>query len=214
MRTYVAPLGYDSTRVTRPVLSHGVDAGDRLVILWPNSNDGDDRAEEAITDVERMVAELQPDVNLTKRPITYDVFHTAVTEIGAEIGAAEGEVVVIFGGGARDVFLPLAIAAVLRRPEVDLFLQFSDMDGSVRQVSLPDLRSPLAESEVRTLAAVAGADDEISLAALSDELGTAKSTVTRHVHALEEDGLVSTEYRGKQKVVTATSDGELLLTAT
>ena len=35
MTTYLSPIGYDSARVTRPVLSEGIDRGDTVVLLQP-----------------------------------------------------------------------------------------------------------------------------------------------------------------------------------
>jgi len=55
MTIYLSPVGYDSTRVTRPILSEGINDGDRIVLLRPEGPDNDARALEAIEDIERMV---------------------------------------------------------------------------------------------------------------------------------------------------------------
>ncbi|WP_417750568.1 hypothetical protein [Salinibaculum rarum] len=65
MTVYISPIGYDSTRITRPILSEGIDKGDQIVLLRPDGEESDKRAAEAIEDVERMVQQIQPDVKVT-----------------------------------------------------------------------------------------------------------------------------------------------------
>lgn len=217
MRTYVSPLGYDSTRVTRPVLSEGLDSGDALVLIRPDTDvdgeagDEDVRAREAVADVRRMLGEIEPDVDVAVEEVPYDDLPAATLRCSDLLRAAEGDLVVNFGGGARDVFLPFTVAVLANVGLVDQALTFSDVDTRVREWELPDLRAGVSESVRETLRLVATADGSVSVPALADRSEHVKSTISRHVNELSEAGAVRTWPDGKTKMVDVTLTGKLLL---
>jgi CRISPR-associated protein Csa3 len=213
MHTYIAPIGYDSTRVTRPVLSWGVTPDDKIILLQPTSENDDGRASEAVADVERFVSELEPSVTLEPVDLPYDDFHEGIITCTELIHQADGETVVVLGGGARDLFLALSTAALACRESVDTTLQYSDIDGQVREILLPNLTNGPSDSETQTLTAVKAANSGPSLSDLAEYTGSSKSTIARHVQSLEEQDLVATEHQGKAKVVQLTQLGEFHLSA-
>jgi CRISPR-associated protein Csa3 len=213
MHTYIAPIGYDSTRVTRPVLSHGVTPDDKIVLLQPTSENDDGRASEAVADVERFVSELEPTVTLEPVDLQYDDFHEGIIACTGLIHQADGETVVVLGGGARDLFLALSTAALACRENVDTTLQYSDIDGQVREILLPNLTDGPSDSETQTLRAVGTSGSRPSLSDLAEQTGSSKSTIARHIQRLEEQDLVATEHQGKAKVVQLTQLGEFHLAA-
>jgi CRISPR-associated protein Csa3 len=210
MRTYLSAIGFNSTSVTRPLLSHGIDNGDQIVLIRPDQ-EPDSRAEEAIADVERLIKEIEPAVELTTERITHDEFETAVLECSDLIRASEGDRIVSLGGGARDILLPFVIAATTHIRLLSTALFFSDLDGTVREWSLPRLTAGVQDTTRSTLQTVAAADGSISVPDLTDQTGHSKSTVTRHVAALADVGAVKTRTDGKTKFVKVTLTGELLL---
>lgn len=214
MQTFVGPIGYDSTRVTRPVLRHGISDGDIVRLLHPERPDEeeeeDTRAQEAITDVERMIGELEPTVTVESVPTPAEPFDDTFGHCLDALDEAEGELIVILGGGVREIYFPLGLAALARRDRVETTLQYSDLDGTVREITLPDFRASLSDSVESTLTAVVAAD-RASLADLSRRVESSKSSVARHVDQLEEAGFVSTTFEGKAKVVEPTEQGRLYL---
>lgn len=211
MRTYVSPLGYHSTRVTRPVLSNGLDPGDGLVLLRPATETDETRAKEAITDVERMLEQIEPDVAISMETVPHDDLAAATVQCSDVLRAAEGDVVVNFGGGARDVFLPFTVAVLANVGLVDEVLAFSDIDGTVREWTLPNLATEVSGNIRETLRHVASTDGSISVPALAERSEFVKSTVSRHVSRLAEMGAVRTWPEGKTKVVEVTLTGQLAL---
>lgn len=212
MQTFVGPIGYDSTRVTRPVLRHGVSSGDVIRLLHPERPDDDEdaRAQEAITDVKRMIGELEPTVSVDSVPTPTEPFGETFNHCLGTLDDAEGELVVILGGGVREVYFPLGLAAVTRKDRLDATLQYSDLDGSVREVELPPVRTSLAENIEETLATIIE-NGRSSLADLAREVEPSKSTVSRHVDELENEDFVSTTFEGKSKVVEPTERGRIYL---
>jgi CRISPR-associated protein Csa3 len=210
MQTFVSPIGYDTRRVTRPVLRHGIDSDDEVVVLRPASESDTERAAQAITDVEQYLHEVDPGLTVTVERVPTGDLEPTVTACDDVLRAARGEVVVSLGGGARDVLLPLQIATLCRVDDVDAVLFFSDLDGSVTEWSLPRLTAVVPDRARATLAAVEAADEPVSLSAIADRTGQSKSTVVRHVKALETEGLVESTTDGKAKYVRASFTGRLL----
>lgn len=211
MRTYVSPIGYNSTSVVRPVLSRGLDSGDELCLLRPNEESDDQRATEAIGDVERLLNEIEPDVELTLERITYDEYSTAVLECSDILTTAAGEVIVNLSGGARDILVPLTTATLVHTEAVEAMVTFSDIDGAVRELESPALLSSVPETIASTLVVIAAHEDQVSIPTLTEELDRSKSSITRHVARLEEEQLVRTEKHGRTKIVQPTFAGELYL---
>lgn len=209
MRTFVSTIGYNSTSVTRPLLSYGVDPGDTVVLIRPREETDDNRATEAIADVERMLAEIEPEIDCHTERVPHDEFEEAVLACSDVLTAADGELVVNLGGGARDVLLPFTIASIVHAADVDTVQFFSDVDGAVREWTLPPLTEPVPESVSNTLSIVVDAEEPISVPELTDQLDVSKSTVGRHLQDLESAGAVRSWPDGKTKYVEATLFGKL-----
>ncbi|WP_049904844.1 CRISPR-associated CARF protein Csa3 [Haloferax gibbonsii] len=214
MRSYIAPIGYDSTRVTRPILSQGIERNTHIDLLIPTTTTDDSRGTQAINDVRRMIEQIEPSVDIETTEIPHDDFEVAIQICGTLIDAANGEVVVIFGGGARDIFLPLTVAALSRTHHIHASYQFSDIDGEVRERTLPDLTANAPAQTEPTLETIVTLDTPVSLTEITEAMDVSKSTITRHVKLLERQGLVTSETHGKTKVVELTTTGRILISRT
>ncbi len=212
MRTYVSTLGYHSTRVTRPVLGNGVDRGDRIVVLRPaEDKDEDGRAEQAVDDIRQMTQQIEPEVIVDVAQLPATDFAVTVREALAVLSDAEGEVIATFGGGPREIFLPFTVAVLVRRDLIDDALQFSDMDGSVRDIPVPDLLTPIPESAEPTLGLIDDLGGETTLPKLAEASDKAKSTIVRHLDKLEAVDAIETNTEGQTRLVGLTLSGELRL---
>lgn len=211
MRTYIAPIGYDSTRVTRPVLSSGFGADDRLLVLRPHGQSDDERATEALNDVRRMVTQLEPSFEMDVIEVPFDDFHAAILQCVELVQRAAGEVTVVLGGGARDIYFPLGVAALTQRDTVETILQFSDITGEVRELSIPNFYTEMTDSQRETLVTLSEASGPITLSNLNEKVGRSKSTIARHVTQFEDAGFVETDFEGRSKVIEFTSAGEVYL---
>lgn len=210
MRTYIGPIGFNPTSVTRPILSHGLDHGDEVVLIRPQEDTDDRRAEETIADIRRNLGALEPDVNLHLERVPHDEFGENLLICRNIIIESSGDAILLLGGGARDVLIPLTIAGLSVPDSVSRVLRFSDIDGGVREMSLPRLLVPIQESVRGTLLSI-GSEEEISLPTLTDRLDASKSTVTRHVKDLEEHDLVETWRVGRTKHLRLTLSGKLII---
>jgi len=211
MRTYVSTLGFHETRVTRPVLRHELEEEDAVVLLRPATEADESRGSDAVDHVEDMLHEIAPGTSVVVERVDHSEFETAVLECSDVLRAAEGELVVNFGGGAREVFLPLTLATVAHAELVDLALQYTDIEQQVREWSVPNITANVPEKVWPTLAVVGEHNGDVSIPNITERSDTSKSTVTRHVQELAEADLVDTRTAGNAKIVTATTAGRLLL---
>ncbi|SEQ30302.1 CRISPR-associated CARF protein Csa3 [Natrinema salaciae] len=208
MRTYVSTIGHYSPRVMRPILNNGLDADDIIVLLRPRG-DTSDRAKSAIQDVDQTVNELGPGSDIVVEEVSYEAFEVAVLECVDVLEAAEGTVILNFDGGPREIFLPLTVAAIARPDVVDLALQFRDVDEKIEEIGLPDLMGRPSDATLDTLRYLVSIDKSTTLPGISDETGKSRSTIGRHLDALESDGAVETWMEGKTRHVAPTLAGRL-----
>lgn len=210
MRTYIGPIGFNPTSVTRPILSHGLETGDAVILVRPEGEPDDRRAEETIVDIERNLGALEPNVELKVKRIPHDNSETAILKCRQLIQNAEGNRILLLGGGARDVLIPLTVAGISAFDSIYLVLNFSDIDGAVREITLPNLAAKIQGSTQETLAAIQE-NDNATISDLAKQVEQSKSTITRHVNELEKESLVTTIRKGRRKHVRITTAGKLLL---
>jgi CRISPR-associated protein Csa3 len=206
----VSTLGFHETRVTRPVLQNGLDNSDVVRDLRPETEGDEQRAQEAIDHVEELLTGVAPSVTIALECIDTADLPTAVQQCGAVIQSADGTVIVNFGGGAREVFMPFSIAATMYASDIDQALQYTDIDEEVRELTLPRLTATIPKRARSTLKRLAAIDGEISISELADRTDKTSSTVGRHLESLEAEGLVSTRTAGRAKYGKLTPTGRLL----
>ena len=212
MRTYISPIGYDTRRVTRPVINRGLDSEDELVLLRPGGETDTERATQTIADVEQFLQEIEPNYRQRVEHVVTDSFEETVRDccqIVSDVGD-DREIVVSLGGGARDILLPLTVAALVYARRIDAALFFSDLDNSVQEWTLPDLTARISDRAFRTFEVIVKADGWLSLSTITEETEQSKSTVIRHVNDLESSNIVVADTSEKAKRVRVTFSGELL----
>jgi CRISPR-associated protein Csa3 len=212
MRTYISPIGYDTRRVTRPVINRGLDSEDELVLLRPGGETDTERATQTIADVEQFLQEIEPNYRQRVEHVVTDSFEGTVRDCCQIVSDVEDdrEIVVSLGGGARDILLPLTVAALVYARRIDAALFFSDLDNSVQEWTLPDLTARISDRAFRTFEVIVEADGWLSLSTITEETEQSKSTVIRHVNDLESSNVVVADTSEKAKRVRVTFSGELL----
>ncbi|WP_136688421.1 CRISPR-associated CARF protein Csa3 [Halorhabdus amylolytica] len=215
MRTYISTLGFHETRVTRPVIKHGIDDGDRVVLVRPANDGNSERAADAVGYVEDMIAEIEPDATVTTEQVDTSGFMATTLQCSDLLTAVDQDrdLVVNFGGGAREVLLPLLIATVLHAPIVDQAFQYTDVDQEVETVPIPNLTTQIPSSAVDTFELLVHLDREMALPELATESDKSKSTVSRHVESLAEAGVFETWLEDNAKYVSLSQTGVLIARA-
>ncbi len=209
MKTFISPIGYNSTSVTRSVLGHGLTAGDTVILIRPLEETDESRSDEALNDVRQVLPDVVPGVTIELRRIPHTDLEAALDSYQQLLQNADGSVVVNLGGGARDLLYPFMAVVFKEHEMVDTVLQFSDIDGQVREFALPRIDLGVSESVLETLEAVADLEDETTIPSITDHTGRPKSTITRHISRLDACGAVESWKEGKVKYVSLTTTGKL-----
>lgn len=212
MRTYITPIGYDTRRVTRPLINRGLGSNDRIVLLRPKTESDTDRAEQTIADVEQFLQEIEPGCTIEVKRVMTESFEKTVRGCCDTIADpdSERELIVSLGGGARDILLPLTVASLVYAREIDTALFFSDLDSTVQEWDLPNLTASVPDRAFDTFDNIVSAGDWLTLSAIAAATDQSKSTVIRHVNELEESGVLESDTSQKAKRVRVTFSGELL----
>lgn len=211
MQTFISPIGFNTTSVTRSILDYGVDSKDTVQLIRPATETDDNRAAEAVEDVKQLLQEIEPTISVSVETVPHDDFENAVMTCSDLLRTASGEVVVSLSGGARDVLLPLTVASMAHEATVTTTLGYSDIDGQVREIGLPTVSTKPSEGAIETLQAVTNTDSPVTLPELATNLEAVKSTITRHVTSLEKAGYVTSWTKDRSKHVSITLSGKLYL---
>jgi len=209
MRTYIAPLGFDSRRVVRPVLSEGLDNEDEVVLLQPSNSS--DRGDDAYQEVVDVLTQVVPDLSHHTEHLPYTDFVESVLYCIDLIQSADGETIVILGGGARELLFPLVVATFSSERFIDTILQVGDIDNSVRRLPEINLRGKATDAETKLLSELQTLNTPLSISDIANEFNKSKSTIARHVNSLSEEGFVSTESDGRAKTVMVTDSGRIYI---
>ena len=211
MQTFISPIGFNTTSVTRSLLEYGIEGEDDVQLVRPASETDNDRAAKAVADVEQLLQEIEPTIAVTVETVPHDDFEAAVMRCSDLLNTAAGEVVVSLSGGARDVLLPLTVATMAHDTTVATTLGYSDIDGQVRELGLPTVSTTVSDGALETLRAVADANSSMTLPELANNLEAVKSTITRHVSSLEDSEYVTAWTKDRTKHVSITLSGQLYL---
>ena len=211
VRTYISPIGYDTRRVTRPVVNTGLSGDDEVRLLRPSAEADTERATQAVADVKQLLHEIEPEATCSVTKVSIDSFEATVRDCCELLSGLSGEceLIVSLSGGARDVLLPLLVAAVVFNRKIQTTLFFSDLDSTVREWTLPELTTQVPTRTFETFETIIATDGWLTLSALATETGNSKSTVIRHVNDLDDAGIVETDTSEKVKRVRYNFSGEL-----
>jgi len=142
-------------------LSEGLDDEDEVVLLQPSnsSNRGDD----AYQEVADVLTQVVPDLSLHTEYLPYTDFVESVLYCVDLIRAAEGETIVILGGGARELLFPLVVATFSSERFINTILQVGDIDSSVRRLPGLNLRGNATDAETKLLFELTALDTSLSI---------------------------------------------------
>lgn len=209
MRTYLAPLGFDSRRVVRPVLSEGLEDTNKVVLLQPATES--ERSTDAFEEVETVLTQVVPDLDIVSKSLPYTDFVETTLACADVIQDATGETTVILGGGAREILLPLTVAAFTNANYIDTVLQVGDIDSSVRGVPRLNLQGHVSDAEADLLRELYGLDTPLSISDIANKVNKSKSTIARQVDSLEREHFVKSSNEGRSKMVDVTDSGRVFL---
>lgn len=211
MQRFISPVGFTPRIVTRSIIASGINAGDRLEILRPEQSDqtNEQRTSNAINDIEVTLSGVVSDVTVDVITVR-DTDFQAFTDECSELIMNGEDPVVCLGAGATDLQFPLMVAAIAHSEYLAGVMVYSELTDTAQSVTIPMVTRTIPGRTQDTFAVLADRNQQISLADLAEHLDVDRSTVTRHILALEEQGIVGTSTKGKEKMASLTILGRIL----
>ncbi len=214
MKTYISPLGFETTHIISLIVKHGIEKGDHITLLRPNAPDS--RADRAVEDIRDITAKVD-------RTITVDVAKIDHHDFGAMIlrfmdliasatppAAPTGKVIVNLSGGPREILIALTAASMALSDSIHKTTNFSDIDRELSEIELPHIARTLDKTTWQIL------DDLLkheptTLTAVAGRIGASESTVSRQSAKLAGLRAVEITPAGRKKQIALTLSGRVLL---
>lgn len=197
VKVFIATLGFEEKWIIRMLTRHGIERGDKLIILTYRRIDRVENAIKAITDF--IGKYYKGEVELSIHEIPVHDLHRALEEIVRIIRGVSGvPVVVNISGGMRALILELILALTIVKPE-NCIIEIESEDTTftlklpfTKVINLSVIGSYLTEARKRILT-ILDSTPNLTAEELSRRLGVKVSTVRKHLDILEKLGLVSRE---------------------
>lgn len=209
MKTYISLSGFDTSQIVSLIVKYGIEGGDRLILIRPE-NETDQRGELTVQAVRTLSRQIDSSIDLQIYRIDHRDFEGMVLSLIALLKAAEGKVIANLSGGPRELFLAFAVACLANSNKIWRATNFSDIDRTLREISLPNLSFEPDETQRRILLEVAH-NQPATISEIAKRLKISESTVSRQVGRLQEARAVALEQRGKTKEVRLTLTGRILI---
>jgi CRISPR-associated protein Csa3 len=182
MRQYIASFGFDTRRITRPVINSGIDAHDQIVLLQPASNFDDEgeftneRAANATAELVEFFNQIDSDIRIVSAPITYPPFDVSIREVSAlvtdteraarngipqndaeagapSLGTKMVETILCPGGGLRELLFPVSVVAAAHPSHLSGVVMLGDLDTKPTTITLPTVNPHIPDRTKKTFQA-------------------------------------------------------------
>ncbi|MEA1908782.1 MAG: CRISPR-associated CARF protein Csa3, partial [Euryarchaeota archaeon] len=213
MKTYISPLGFETTHVISLIVKHGIGKGDRIILLQPVASDP--RADHAIDDIKDLTGKVDRTITVDVVPIDHHDFSAMMLRLMDLISSAapsppassilpapaRGKVIVNLSGGPREILIALTAASIALSELVYKTTNFSDIDRELREIELPHIvRTP--DAKVRQILGDILKNGPTTLTAITSRLGISESTISRSCAKLADMQAVEITPDGRNKQIT------------
>jgi CRISPR-associated protein Csa3 len=126
------------------------------------------------------------------------------------IKRSEGEIVVNLSGGPREIFLAFTLACLTQPDKIRKATNYSDIDRSMNEIVLPNIKHVLDEKSKRILEDV-NENQPTTIKDVARRSNISESTASRQITELVDMKALSSIAKGKTKQVFITLTGKMLL---
>jgi CRISPR-associated protein Csa3 len=217
MKTYLSPLGFDTSHIISLIARCGIERGDRICLIRPEYGE-DARAERAIDDVRVMSQKISGDIKVDVLKIDNcgieDMILTLMDEICASTPPflPEGDLIVNLSGGPREVLVALTTATLILSSHIHQCAIFSDITREIETYIPP--RLPLMPNE-RTLQILTDVamHNPTSISEIAGRIHVSESTASRVCAKLASEDMINVQQEKRSKIVTLQFGGKVMLKA-
>ena len=209
MKTYISLSGFDTSQIVSLIVKYGIEGGDRIILIRPE-NEKDTRGEQTVQAIRDLSRQIDSSINLQIHRVNHLDFEGMVVSLKGLLENAEGQVIANLSGGPREILLGFTIACLSQSQKIFKTTNFSDIERSLNEIILPNIKATLDEKLKRILMDVKG-NQPTTITDIAQRLSLSESTISRQVGRLVDLKALDFVQKGKTKEVRITLTGKLLL---
>lgn len=209
MKTYISLSGFDTSQIISLIVKYGIEGGDRIILIRPEA-EPDDRGEKTVEAIRDLSRQIDSSIELQIHRVNHRDFEGMVVSLKDLLEKSEGQIIANLSGGPREIFLAFTIACLAEAGRISRTTNYSDIDRSLREITLPNIAAILEDRQKSILIDV-GKSGPTTITDIAERLHTSESTISRQVSRLADLGALSVQQKGKTKEVRITLAGKILL---
>lgn len=209
MKTYISLSGFDTSQIISLIVKYGIEGGDRIILIRPEV-ETDDRGEKTVQAIRDLSHQIDSSIDLQIHRVNHKDFEGMVVSLKDLLERSEGQIIANLSGGPREIFLAFTIACLADAGRISRTTNYSDIDRSLREITLPNIAAILEDRQKSILRDV-GESGTATITDIAERLQISESTISRQVSRLADLGALSVQQRGKTKEVRITLAGKILL---
>jgi CRISPR-associated protein Csa3 len=191
------------------IVKYGIEGGDRITLIRPEA-EPDDRGEKTVEAIRDLSRQIDSSIELQIHRVNHRDFEGMVVSLKELLERSEGRIIANLSGGPREIFLAFTIACLAEAGRITRTTNYSDIDRSLREITLPNIAAILEDRQKSILRDV-GESEPTTITDIAERLHTSESTISRQVSRLADLGALSVRQKGKTKEVRITLAGKILL---
>lgn len=215
MRIYLSPLGFDPSPIISLVVRSGIERGDRICLIRPETGE-DLRADRAIETIRETTQRFSDGINIDVLRVNNRSIESMTLTFLDEICAStppylpDSSLTVNLSGGPREVLVALTIATLILAPRIHQCATFSDIERDIEIYELPRLPFSITERKFQVLSDIA-THGPSSISEISSRINVSESTGSRVCAKLASRELVKIRQEDRSKIVTLQFGGKIML---
>jgi len=209
MKTYITLSGFDASQIVSLIVKFGIESGDRIILIRP-MEEKDNRGEATIQAIKDLSRQIDSSINVDIYRVNHRNFEEMVVSLIDLIKMSEGEIVANLSGGPREIFLALTLACLAQPRKIYKATNYSDIDRSMNEIVLPNIKHVIDEKINRILEDV-NENQPTTIKDIAIRLNISESTASRHINDLVDMKALNSIAKGKTKQVFITLTGKMLL---
>ena len=215
MKTYISPLGFETTHVISLIVKHGIEKNDHIILLRPIASDS--RADHAVEDIKDLTRKVDRTITVDVVEIDHHDFGAMMLKLMDLIASAAqpavpagSKVIVNLSGGPREILIALTAASMALSELVYKTTNFSDIDRELREIELPHIARQLDKTAWRILRDLTE-HEHTTLTEVAGRISASDSKISRQSAKLAGLRAVEITPSGRSKQIAITLSGRALL---
>jgi CRISPR-associated protein Csa3 len=209
MKTYLSLSGFDASQIVSLIVKYGIEGGDQIILIRPKE-DTDQRGGALVQAIKDLSKQIDSAINVSTYRVDHRDFESMVLSLIELLKVAEGEIIVNISGGPREIFLAFILACLSQPSKISKATNYSDIDRSMREITIPNIVNVLDEKLKRVLKDI-NENHPTTISEVAKRLNISESSASRQINELVDLKALGLIQKGKLKQPFITLTGKMLL---